>query len=190
MNFDCWDVDGNQINHDQLLKACDFDHIQENFDYTMMCFRESLRIEPPVAYSTSHTVTRDIVLAKGTPKELKIDAGAMIHISFDALHHDPKNWGNNHNEYIPERFDSQSEHFNAPDGHHRNPFAFGPFLGGHRICLGKTFAETVAKKLIAMIMKFYTLEHADPAMKLETFEYSILQLAPAKIHFTFKRRAV
>ena len=156
----------------------------------MLCFRESIRIEPPVSFSTSHTVTRDVVLARGTPKELKIDAGSMIHIFFDALHHDSSIWGSKHWEFIPERFDSKSEHFNTPDGHHRSPFAFSPFHGGHRICLGKTFAETVAKKLIAMTLKFYTLEHADPAMKLKTFEYNSFQLSPPKIHFTFKRRAV
>jgi len=40
-----------------------------------------------------------------------------------------------------------------------------PFLGGHRICLGKTFAESVAKKMIAMLLKFYELEYDDPSMK-------------------------
>jgi len=46
----------------------------------MMCFRESLRLELPVSFSTSHTVTKDVILARGTPKELKINAGEMIHI--------------------------------------------------------------------------------------------------------------
>ena len=80
MNFDCWDVDGNQINHDQLLEACSFENIQESFDYTMMCFRESLRIEAPINSSSAHTVTKDVILARGTPKELKIDAGDSIFV--------------------------------------------------------------------------------------------------------------
>ena len=41
----------------------------------MLCFRESLRIEPAVSYSSSHTVSKDVVLAKGTDKELKVQAG-------------------------------------------------------------------------------------------------------------------
>lgn len=78
--FTPWDAQGNFVNHDALLAACDYEKVQENFDYTMMCFRESLRIEPPVGFSTSHTVTKDVVLARGTEKELKINAGEKIHI--------------------------------------------------------------------------------------------------------------
>jgi len=71
-----------------LNEACSYESIQESFDYTMMCFRESLRIEPPVAFTSSHTVSKDVVLARGTPKELKIDAGTEIHICNDKIHHD------------------------------------------------------------------------------------------------------
>jgi len=54
-----------------------------------------------------------------------------------------------------------SDHFKTPNGTPRHPYSYAPFLGGHRICLGKTFAETVAKKLITMILKLYAFEHAD-----------------------------
>jgi len=53
----------------------------------MMCFKESMRMEPPVPYSSSHTFTRDVVLARGTPKELKISAGQEIHFEMGLLHH-------------------------------------------------------------------------------------------------------
>ena len=89
------------------------------------------------------------------------------------LHHDEKHWGTNHNQFIPERFDSNSKYFKAPDGKARHPYAYAPFLGGHRICLGKTFAENVAKKMISMLLKFYTLEHADPEMKHTAIRYNI-----------------
>jgi len=89
------------------------------------------------------------------------------------LHHDQAQWGSNHNEYIPERFDYNSEHFKTPSGKSRHPYSYAPFFGGHRVCLGKTFAETVAKKLIAMVLKFYKLEHADESMKTDPFKYEI-----------------
>jgi len=91
------------------------------------------------------------------------------------LHHNEKHWGINHDKFIPERFDCASKFFKAPDGSSRHPYSYAPFLGGHRICLGKTFAETVAKKLIAMILKLYKLEHADPEMKRTTFSFDIKQ---------------
>ena len=104
------------------------------------------------------------------------------------LHHDVNEWGENHNEFIPERFDSSSKHFKTPAGKVRHPFSFAPFFGGHRICLGKTFAENVAKKMISMVLKFYTLEHSDPKMKIETFGYDIYQKELPCIMFNFKKR--
>lgn len=61
-------------------------------------------------------------------------------------------------------------------------------MGGHRICLGKTFAETVAKKMIAMILKFYSLELSDHAMKKEQIGYDILQKQTPKICYKFNKR--
>ena len=187
--FDAWDAEGNQINHDVLRDSCSYEKVQEGFEFTMMCFRESLRIEPPVGYTTSHTVTREVTLARGTEKELKIRAGDNIRIQITLLQHDVTQWGSRHNEFIPERFDSNSDHFNAPSGKHRHPYSFAPFLGGHRICLGKTFADTVAKKMIALVLKFYSLEHADPKMKKKNIQYDIFQMELPSIRFTFKKRS-
>lgn len=104
------------------------------------------------------------------------------------VHHDESQWGTRHNEYIPERFDTDSEYFKAPNGRPRHPYAYAPFFGGHRVCLGKTFAETVAKKLIAMILKHYTLELADEGMKTETHLYEIFQAKLPEINYKFSKR--
>ena len=154
----------------------------------MMCFRESLRIEPPVPLTSSHEFTKDVVLCRGTDKELKIRAGDEIHISNGLIHHSEKHWGPLHDKYIPERFDSDSEHFNAPNGKHRHAYSYAPFSGGHRICIGKTFAETVGKKLVAILLKLYSLEHADSDMKKETFLFNIYQIKMPKINYTFTKR--
>ena len=78
--FEVWDIKGNYINHERLREACSYENIFDGFDYTMSCFRESLRIEPPTAFTTSHTVNQDVTLAKGTPKELTIQASMDIRI--------------------------------------------------------------------------------------------------------------
>lgn len=41
----------------------------------------------------------------------------------------------------------------TPSGSKRHPMSFGPFLGGKRICIGKTFAETSSKFIVAMLLK-------------------------------------
>ena len=98
-----------------------------------------------------------------------------MHIMMGLLHHDPAQWGARHDEFIPERFDSKSEFFNKPEGKHRHPYSFAPFLGGHRVCLGKTMAEIQAKAMLVMITKCYELEHLDSELKIKARPYELFQ---------------
>ena len=186
--FSVWDAQGNEVNHDKLYASCNYENIHEGYDYAMMTFNESLRIEPPLGFSTAHTVTRDVTLARGTAKELKINAGEEIHIMIGLLHHDPAQWGNRHDEFIPERFDSKSEYFSKPGGKHRHPYSFAPFLGGHRVCLGKTMAEIQAKAMLVMITKCYELEHLDSELKTKTRAYELFQMQLPSLRYRFKKR--
>jgi cytochrome P450 len=171
-----------------LIKTCNYEKMMGKFDYALMIFRESLRIEAPVVFSIAHECTRNVVLARGTDKELKIDAGHDIHIMFTQLHHDETEWGPEHDDFIPERFDSKSKYFVRPDGKARNPYSFVPFLGGHRVCLGKTMAEIKAKTLLVIITKCYELEHLDENLKLKRQPYGHFQAMLPKIRFRFKKR--
>jgi len=66
--------------------------------------------------------------------------------------------------YIPERFDAKSRYYLAPSGKKRHPMSYGPFLGGKRVCIGKTFAELIAKFVVSsFIYKFPHLEFCDKA---------------------------
>jgi cytochrome P450 len=49
----------------------------------------------------------------------------------------------------------------TPEGKKRNPFSFSPFLGGIRICLGKTFIEEVSKVTLPNILKSFDFEMED-----------------------------
>ena len=40
--------------------------------------------------------------------------------------------------------------------------SYGPFLGGKRICLGKTFAENMAKCIITIILSQVKFEFVNP----------------------------
>ncbi len=63
--------------------------------------------------------------------------------------------------YIPERFDSTSKYYLKPNGEKRHPFAFNPFIGGKRICMGKTFAEVVAKFVVPAFYSRFTFDFVD-----------------------------
>ena len=67
------------------------------------------------------------------------------------LHNNPDEWITP-DQYIPERFDPESPYYLTPYGNKRHPMSYGPFLGGKRICLGKTFAENMGKSMTALII--------------------------------------
>lgn len=85
-------------------------------------------------------------------------------ISFQQLHHDPEQWIQ-HERFVPDRFDPQSNFYLTPSGQKRHPLAFSPFLGGKRICIGKTFAEILSKVVVPGLLSRLSFEFADPSIK-------------------------
>ena len=77
-----------------------------------------------------------------------------------SLHRDPTEW-KEPSEFIPERFDPASPYYLTPDGNKRHPASFGPFLGGKRICIGKTFAEVMSKIIGPSLFGLYDFEFMD-----------------------------
>ena len=115
-------------------------------DYLKLCFYETLRIEPPVPWSSSTCLTEDQTIGG-----VRIAAGDPIFINIHALHHDEEQWGADHNQFIPHRFDLSSDYCFENSLPKRHPMSFLPFNGGKRVCVGKTFAETGFK----VVMPYY-----------------------------------
>lgn len=76
----------------------------------------------------------------------KILKGTPFHIGMYEVQHNPNEWFEPE-KFIPERFDPSSKYYLTPSGKRRHPMSFGPFLGGKRACLGKTFIEMGSKVL-------------------------------------------
>jgi cytochrome P450 len=49
----------------------------------------------------------------------------------------------------------------GPDGKKRPLFSFTPFLGGKRICAGKTFAEFLIKILLVLFVSKFDFDFID-----------------------------
>ena len=77
-----------------------------------------------------------------------------------ALHRNPDEWIEP-SKFVPERFDPSNAYYLTPKGTKRHPMSYGPFLGGKRICLGKTFAENIGKLIVAMITTQLDFEFVD-----------------------------
>ena len=120
--------------------------------YTRMVIEESMRLFPP-AFAFSRAALADDEVG-GHP----ISAGSVVTISPYVTHRNPRLWED------PLRFDP--ERFTADRVSARHRFAYLPFGGGPRICIGRGFAMMEACLVLATIARTYRLRLV-PGHKVE-----------------------
>ena len=129
--------------------------------YTRMVIEEAMRLFPP-----AFTISR-LALADDEVGGHPIRAGSLVSISPYLTHRNPRLWKD------PLRFDP--ERF-APDRvKKRHRFAFLPFGGGPRVCVGAGFAMAEACLVLATIAHAYRLRVV-PGHRVEA--YGRLTLRP------------
>ena len=129
-----------------------------NLKYLSMVLNETLRIRPSAHFSFMYEMTEKIEVSGYT-----ILPNHPILISIYLLHHNKDEW-KDHDRFIPERFDPNSEYYLTPSGKRRSPFSYGPFLGGKRICIGKTFAENLVRCVLSIIVSQLDFEFVDKSL--------------------------
>lgn len=124
-----------------------------NCEYLDQVTRENLRLFPVVPV-VSRQVSENFEIEPG----VEIPKDIILFINFFALQRNKIYWGEDANEFKPERF-SQN----------RNPIAFIPFSNGPRICIAHKFSVEIFKVVLTrlvMSMKFKTtLKMADIELK-------------------------
>jgi cytochrome P450 len=111
--------------------------------YTRMVVDESMRIYPPVHTMARAAIGEDTLVGRRIPK------GSTVMIAPWLLHRHVKLWEN------PGRFDP--ERFSPERSATRARFAYLPFGGGKRICIGAAFALAEATILLATLAQRCTL---------------------------------
>jgi cytochrome P450 len=105
--------------------------------YTRMVFEETLRLYPPAYQIGRMAVGPDVIGGVIIPKN------AVVTIHTYVTHRNPTLWPD------PERFDP--ERFTPERSADRHRFAYLPFGGGPRICIGQGFAMAEAVVVIASV---------------------------------------
>jgi cytochrome P450 len=111
--------------------------------YTKMVIEEAMRLYPPAWGLTRQTIGPDEIGGYFIP------AGAGVSLITMNVHYDPRFWAE------PEKFDP--ERFTPERSEGRLPFAYLPFGGGPRLCIGNQFALTEAQLVLATIAQRYAL---------------------------------
>lgn len=112
--------------------------------FTTMALKEALRLYPPAWIAGRRALMDDEVDGRPVPK------GALVFVSPYVTHRHPELWES------PEGFDP--DRFTPEREAARPKFAFFPFGGGPRVCIGNSFAMMEAQLLLATLAQRYRLE--------------------------------
>ncbi|KAI3730597.1 hypothetical protein L1987_61768 [Smallanthus sonchifolius] len=146
-------------------KELDCEGLKKDLKVLTMILNEVLRLYTPVSMMT-----------RATHKETKlgnmmIPSGVLLSLPMMHVHHDRKIWGDDVNEFKPERFAQGI--MNATKGKGSSPFF--PFSNGPRVCLGQNLAMAEAKTAMAMILQRFSFE-LSPSYKHSPF--SVISIPP------------
>lgn len=159
----------------------------KNMPYVRLIVAETLRLypEPPLLIRRART---ENVLPKGAGNiEATVIRGMDMFISVYNIHHDEKFWPNP-NEFDPSRWTRPYKNPDVPDWKGYDPakweqgglyptevacdFAYLPFGGGARRCIGDDFAVNEAVVTLAMVLRRFEFEF-DPskATSVDMFDH-------------------
>jgi cytochrome P450 len=111
--------------------------------------KESLRLYPPI-----HIGNRMVNEAMEFHGQA-VPAGERLFYSIYLTHRDPEYW-EQAEDFCPERF---------AHGRKTPPFAYVPFGGGPRSCIGSAFGQAEARLVLARLLQLYDFELLDQKVK-------------------------
>lgn len=111
--------------------------------YSRMILEETMRLHPPIWGLPRQTIADDAI------RGYRIPAGAPVMLFPYVTHRHPDFWEN------PEEYDP--ENFSPERSTNRPRYAYFPFGGGARLCLGNHFAMMEMQLTLAMVAQRYRL---------------------------------
>jgi cytochrome P450 len=133
----------------------------ENLGYTKRVVQEAMRLYPPAWALSRQSYQEDQI------RDRRVPANCIVTISPYLTHRHPQYWPD------PERFDP--ERFSPEASAGRPEYAYFPFGGGPRRCIGSQFAMMEAQLILAMTAQRFRLV-AVPGHRVE--KDPILTLRP------------
>lgn len=116
----------------------------QHLKYTEAVLKESMRLFPPAWLTGRNAIEEDEIGGVHIPKD------SMVFVSPYVTHRSPL-YFENPEGFFPERF-------LEPSVHDLPKYAYFPFGGGPRICIGNGFAMMEAKLILASIAQRYELD--------------------------------
>lgn len=151
---------------------CKFERVQDKLRSTIMlegseskylhwCIQETLRLYPAVPSGAGRILHEDLEY-----NGMKFFKGTSINASIFSIHHSKEYWGEDVEEFRPERFGEPMAE--------QHPLQFFAFAHGPRYCIGMNLAFAEIKALVPKLILKYKLEKC--ATTPERLNYSTQNL--------------
>ena len=137
---------------DRLPEAGDYPRLK----YLEMVYAESMRLYPP-AWVVARTATEEYTMGTREHGDVLIPKGAHLIASQLVAHHDARWW--------PEPMRFEPERFAEAAKAGRPKFAYFPFGGGARYCIGEGLAWMEGVLMLATVLQGWRLSLPDSAME-------------------------
>ncbi|ODM89326.1 Cytochrome P450 1A2, partial [Orchesella cincta] len=147
--------------------------------YTEAVLLETLRLSSIVPLGLPHRMVKDTIFHDYfLPKNVTVISNLW------AIHHDPKIWGDDVNEFRPERFLSDN---NTRVIRHE---ALMPFSAGRRQCLGEGLARDTMFLFLANILQKFCIEKEPGCSAFKVEAPTGLLVEPQPFNFALKLRNI
>ena len=130
--------------HTQVVQEVDQTEIKHQLLDNVI--KESLRLYPPI-HIGNRRVAEDMDFTEGI-----VPAGERMFYSIYLTHRDPEIW-ENAEQFRPDRFSY---------GRKTPPFAYVPFGGGPRACIGAAFGQAEARIVMTRLLQTFSFEPVNP----------------------------
>ncbi|HPG81030.1 MAG TPA: cytochrome P450 [Piscinibacter sp.] len=144
--------------------------------YTEQVLMETLRIWPTAPAFALRSNDDTVIGGK-----YAITRADTLMVLAPTLHRDPKVWGDDAEEFRPERFEPEAAAALPPN-------SWKPFGNGQRACIGRAFAMQEAQLVLAMMIQRFDIVADDPAYQLVVHE--TLTIKPEGFRIRAKHRGL
>ena len=134
----------------------------QNCEYLNYVVKEGLRFDVPTPITLTYKAYEEVNVCG-----VKIPKGQEIIMGIPYIHFNPEQW-HKPTEFLPERFDPESEFFLKPGTNSkRHPKSFNAFSFGKRRCVGQTLALQSVKVILVRLLTNLNFEITQELMDRE-----------------------